>query len=251
MAQSGKSPELPASLDYWIQSRRPLVSLAFIVPLLAIYEGGVLALGPRAMRNGVDVWLRTLLDWIGFGQYFLLPLLTVSLLLAWHHLTCERWQVKPRVLSLMAAECAVLGIALLMIAHAQGRLLHSITTPFAPATMTVADWPGARMFGRLVGFFGAGIYEEVLFRLLMLPAAAAAIKMLGGSPRMCVVGAIAATSLLFSAAHYIGPQGEALQWFSFAFRLLAGGFFAMLFVYRGFGIAAGTHALYDIFAGLW
>ena len=37
---------LPVSLEYLRESRRPLVSLAFVLPLLALYEGGVLYLGP-------------------------------------------------------------------------------------------------------------------------------------------------------------------------------------------------------------
>ena len=77
----------PLSPEYLEQSRRPLVSLAFIVPLLATYEGGVIYLGPAALRNGADIWLRHLLGLVGFGQYFLLPALTVGLLLAWHHMT--------------------------------------------------------------------------------------------------------------------------------------------------------------------
>ena len=40
-----------------------------------------------------------------------------------------------------------------------------------------------------------------------------------------------------------------MEWFSASFRCLAGIFFATLFVYRGFGIAAGTHALYDVLVG--
>jgi membrane protease YdiL (CAAX protease family) len=74
--------------------------------------------------------------------------------------------------------------------------------------------------------------------------------MVGGSLRQRNLGAVVLTSLLFSAAHYLGPQGDRLELFSFVFRFVAGGFFALLFVYRGFGIAAGTHALYDIFVGL-
>jgi hypothetical protein len=58
------------------------------------------------------------------------------------------------------------------------------------------------------------------------------------------------TSLLFSAAHYIGPLGDAFELYSFAFRALAGIFFATLFVVRGFGIAAGAHAAYDMLVGL-
>ena len=36
---------------YWAESTRPLVSLAFVAPMLIMYEGGMLLLGPDAMRN--------------------------------------------------------------------------------------------------------------------------------------------------------------------------------------------------------
>lgn len=56
------------------------------------------------------------------------------------------------------------------------------------------------------------------------------------------------TSLLFAAAHYriVWPGGDDFQWFSFTFRFLAGMYFSVVFIYRGFGIAAGSHAAYDI-----
>jgi len=104
--------------------------------------------------------------------------------------------------------------------------------------------------GKLIGFVGAGIYEEVLFRLMMLPLTAWALRLASFSPRQALVGAVVLTSLLFSTAHYIGPHGQELDAATFLFRFIAGGFFAVLFVYRGFGIAAGTHALYDILVGL-
>jgi membrane protease YdiL (CAAX protease family) len=72
-----------------------------------------------------------------------------------------------------------------------------------------------------------------------------------------VVIAVLLTSLAFAAAHYAGPYGEPVQlfcstfWFSFSFRFLAGVFFGTLFVYRGFGVAAGTHAGYDILVGVF
>ena len=64
--------------NYWIQSRRPVVSLVFIAPLLVIYEGGVLLWG---VQNGADAWMRQFLDLMGFSQHLLLPLLTVCVLL--------------------------------------------------------------------------------------------------------------------------------------------------------------------------
>jgi membrane protease YdiL (CAAX protease family) len=58
------------------------------------------------------------------------------------------------------------------------------------------------------------------------------------------------SSVLFSLAHYVGPLGDAFAIYSFTFRFLAGLFFAILFTVRGFGIAAGSHAVYDILVGL-
>lgn len=235
---------------YWQQSRRPLTCLAFVAPLLVLYEAGVLWLGPQAMRNGADVWLRQFLDLLGFGQYFLLPLLTVAILLGWHHTTGQKWQVVPGVLYTMFAECLLLALALVVIARLQGALLSMFVTAQpdwrVPASLSAAI--GAT--GKLIAYFGAGIYEEVLFRLMLLPLAVWGLRLAGCGPRLSLIGAIVATSLLFSAAHYIGPQGQPLDVSTFVFRSVAGGFFAVLFVYRGFGIAAGTHALYDILVGL-
>jgi membrane protease YdiL (CAAX protease family) len=111
-----------------------------------------------------------------------------------------------------------------------------------------AGAPSQGFIANVVGFLGAGIYEELLFRLLLLPVVAAGLKLAGAGPEKQIVGAVIITSLLFSAAHYIGPY-ESWSLFSFVFRFLAGAFFAVLFVARGFGIAAGTHALFDIFVG--
>jgi membrane protease YdiL (CAAX protease family) len=263
-------PRWPYVAEYWRQSQRPLVSLAFILPLLALYEGGVVWLGPAAMRNGADVWLRRLLDQFGFGQYFLLPALTVSLLLAWHHTTQERWRVSRDVLVGMYVESSLLAVVLLGIGLAQrslSHLAHSQLTlsqsalpgsfpalvesdALRPALTAVAGrdaWPWA---ARLVAFCGAGIYEEVLFRLILVPVVGALVALLALERQWCVAAAVVVTSVAFSAAHYVGAQGEAFDWFSFSFRFLAGVFFALLFVRRGFGIAAGTHALYDIFVGV-
>ena len=120
------------------------------------------------------------------------------------------------------------------------------------AAIATASWSDAvtSVTGKVISFFGAGIYEEVMFRLMLLPLAAWALRWAGCGPRQALVAAVALTSLLFSAAHYIGPHGQMFDAATFLFRFIAGAFFAVLFVYRGFGIAAGTHAFYDILVGL-
>jgi hypothetical protein len=255
MTSKRPSNQVPGSgtvLGYWRQSRRPLAALAFVVPLLVLYEGGVILLGAQAVRNGADVWLRQVLDVFGFGQYFLLPAATVGLLLAWHHVTRERWQLSATVVYVMFAECAVLGLVLLGFGRLHGLVIQGtlLAGPGGGRVQMAMPWllaPRAAILGRLLGFVGAGVYEEMLFRLLLLPPMSQFAKHFGAQRGLRVASAVILTSVLFSTAHYVGPHGEPFDLSTFWFRFMAGGFFAMLFVYRGFGIAAGTHAMYDIF----
>lgn len=242
------SPPLRA---YWTESARPLNGLVFVAPMLVAYELGVIALGPRALRNGADVWLRSLLDHAGLGQYFLLPLLTCGVLLAWHHLRHDQWRCDSLTLLGMAFESA--GLALLLLGAAQ------LVSQWLPPPVQAAGLGPSRsaVLGRLVGYLGAGIYEELLFRLLLLPMVARALQGTGFDRRASLLWAIGLTSLVFAAAHYefrtvlfghsFSYRGELFDPLTFAFRWLAGVFFSLLFVHRGFGIAAGAHALYDIF----
>ena len=225
--------------NYWALSRMPLTSLVFILPLVLAYVGGVLLLGRSSPRNGADVWLRHLLDAIGFGEYFLLPVLTILGLLAWQHVEYDRWRFNPWVLVGMAAECCLLAVVLVGVARLQNRLWPLLLEPGLEG-----------IFARFIGFCGAGLYEEVLFRLLMLPAVAWGLGRIGTPPGPSIAWSAILTSLLFSAAHYVGPLGDSFQLYSFTFRTVAGLFFALLFIVRGFGIAAGTHAAYDMLVAL-
>lgn len=228
----------PLAETYWSMSRTPLTSLVFTLPLVAAYEGGVLLLGRGTARNGADVWLRTLLDQAGFGEYFLLPVLTIVGLLAWHHVEHDRWKWSSGVLAGMFLECWFWAVILQGIARLQDR------------SWPLAAGVGESLLSRFVAFCGAGLYEEVLFRLLLMPALAWIFGRLGAGPTAAAVQAVIGSSLLFSLAHYIGPLGDTFDPYSFTFRFLAGGFFAVLFSLRGFGIAAGSHAAYDMLVGL-
>jgi membrane protease YdiL (CAAX protease family) len=249
MASTANTAEQSASAppSYWEEAARPLASLAFVAPILLIYEVGVLVLGPQALRNGADVWLRQLLDLIGFGQYFLLPVLTCAILAAWHHTSQQQWRVRCSVLGGMGIESMAFGFLLLAVAQLQASLFSSLPAAFA---CSAGDADGGHIAARLVGYCGAGIYEELLFRLMLLPAAMVGLRWAGASRRLSIVLAVAITSVLFSAAHYefFTHSGYAFDWFSFLFRCVAGVCFSALFLLRGFGIAAGAHALYDVYA---
>lgn len=234
-----------------------MTSLVFIAPLLAAYEIGVLAMGPESVRNGADVWLRELLHWMGFGQYFLLPALTVCILLCWHYTTRQPWRLTSGILSGMFAECLLLAFGLRLILELQGAVFQVIVSPVGPSGGPAASLDVSGTARHAVGFLGAGVYEELLFRLMLLPAVGWTLERFGVGRHASVFVAVVSTSFAFAAAHYVGAHGEALGWahfafwFSLTFRFLAGVFFATLFVYRGFGIAAGTHAAYDLLVGLF
>jgi membrane protease YdiL (CAAX protease family) len=94
---------------------------------------------------------------------------------------------------------------------------------------------------------GAGFYEELVFRVLLVGTLAGIFHASGFDRRKAGIFAALLAALLFSAFHYIGPYGDAWRAPSFIFRFLAGLAFSALFLLRGFGIAAWTHALYDVF----
>jgi membrane protease YdiL (CAAX protease family) len=222
---------------YWVESRRPLASLVFIAPLLIIYEVGVLWLG--VSPNGAHDLMQRFLDLFGFSQYvlrLLLPGLIVAILLGWHYLTRQPWRLSAGIiLPAMAAEAIVLGLCVRVMAFAQDSVL--------------ALGIGEKV-QNAIGYLGAGIYEELLFRLILLSLLIWVFRRGGASPRISMIVAVALSSLLFSAAHNVGPAREPFQAFAFIFRTLAGVFFSLVYVYRGFGIAAGSHAAYDILVGV-
>jgi hypothetical protein len=95
---------------------------------------------------------------------------------------------------------------------------------------------------------GAGIYEELLFRVVLVSGLALLATRVFRWPRTRAnLFAVVLGALIFSAFHYIGPYGEPLRLDSFTFRAVAGLLFSGLYVLRGFGITAWTHALYDVF----
>ncbi len=236
--------------DYWNATRRPISCLVFLAPLLAAYEAGVYLVGGSdadAVRNGADAWMRGGLEYLGLNRPWLLPAMIVAGLLIWQIARSEPWRLSWTTLGGMLAESLLFALALVVIGTVESQLFRQAA---AGAGRAAAAVPTARVAGLAVVFVGAGIYEEVLFRLFLLPASAALFRGGGLGSGSAAGLAILATSLAFSIAHYVGPAGEAFHLFTFVFRTVAGLFFAALFVLRGFGIAVGAHAAYDIVVGL-
>ena len=233
--------------SYWDLARTPWCCLLFLLPLLAIYEVGVLSITTASVRNGADVWLRTALAGLGYQVPWPLPALVISSLLVWQWAGRFRWVCQWDTLVGMAAESLLFAFVLIVLGQMQD-LLFQHTGQWLMMQVSAADQP--QTWPLTVSYLGAGIYEEVLFRLLAIPVCYALGRILLFSQSSATVFSWILSSVLFSLAHYIGPGAEPWLWFSFCFRLLAGLYFAGLFVTRGFGITVGCHAAYDVLVGI-
>jgi len=235
--------------NYWSQSRRPLTSLFLAAPLLLAYELGLIFLDRNDVANGAEALLNWFLRLLGFSIYFLLPGLTVAILLAWHHLLRQPWRVSHRVLAIMVVECGLWAVGLWLVWQLQMIVVQTIQLDARPSVTASLGDLHSRL-GKIAGYCGAGVYEELLFRLIFLSAVIALLRWLHLSRRESVIVGIGLASVVFSAAHYIGPWALPFDLATFIFRCIAGAYFALLFRYRGFGIAAGAHAGYDVLVGM-
>jgi len=240
----------PGVIDYWSDARTPLSSLLFLIPWIVVYEFGVLVMGqdqPDVVRNGADFWMRSVLSHLGFGNGLLLPVIVVSMLLTWHILRKNPWQVRFETQVGMLAESILLAIGLVAVGQCHDILFRQMASEVAHGdSMLNSVGPVTRA----VSFIGAGVYEEVMFRLLLVPAAFMVFRMFEFPSKWAAAMAAVCTSFLFAMAHHIGPSAEALNLFAFTFRAAAGLFFAGIFLLRGFGITVGCHAAYDLLVGV-
>jgi membrane protease YdiL (CAAX protease family) len=228
---------------YFQLSRTPHYSLVFAIPLLIAYEGFALFLNHSdlyGIRNSADVFLKLFLAYmgirgfIGFGAAMIVALILVRVAGGGLRLGAIRFGV----LLWMLAESLVYSLVFGSIVGAITRLL--LAQPF----------PLSRSAQILVSL-GAGIYEEFVFRVLLLGILVFFLRRLLRlqQPRAYGVAAVLG-AVLFSTFHYIGPFGDPWQFPSFVFRFIAGLILTGLYFARGYGITAYTHSLYDLWIAL-
>jgi membrane protease YdiL (CAAX protease family) len=238
---------MPSSCSYFQATRHPWPCLLFLVPLLLSYEGGVLWLNaahPEAVRNGADTWFRWGLEAFGLEQMYAAPALILVVLLGW---SLVRMEDRPddflSIWTGMVVESVLFAVGLWGISRGLRPFLFRLGVE-----LTLPS-PGRQVAGQIITFVGAGIYEEMLFRLVLFAGLRWLLEFLGAPPPLPFLGAAAVSATLFSAAHHLGPQGEVFIGYVYLFRTLAGLYFACVFQLRGFGVAVGAHALYDVLVG--
>ena len=240
--------------SYWQASQAPRYSLLFALPLLVLYQ--VLAAlqsqggggGPEAgLRNGADVILQSLFIAVAgaWGPVlFMACLIAVGLWLVVRDLHRHAGTLRPTVFLRMLGESTLLALLFgIVVGTITAKLLSPLGALAIPAPPREIGW-----WTKLMLSLGAGLYEELLFRVVLVALLATfAQQLFGWRPWHAGAFATILGAAIFSAFHYIGPYGDRLTLYSFTFRMIAGIFFSALYLLRGFGITAWTHALYDVF----
>lgn len=245
----------PSRSSYLQATRAPRYSLTFALPLLALYELFAFTLSGDAIagvRNGADVLLKSL--FIALGGRTGLTVFAVLLLGggAWWavHDARRHGGVRARVLVGMLGESVLYAILLGGVAAG---LTSWLLSGGVPLVLTQADggFHTLDLPTQLTISLGAGFYEELLFRVLLVSGLALLVsRLVGWTAVGAGVFAAVAGALIFSAFHYVGPYGDPWRLESFTFRAIAGLLFSGLYLTRGFGITAWAHALYDVFLSL-
>ena len=223
---------------YLHQSELPLTSLAFLLPLIVVYEIGTryfttAALHGREQQIIAFTMLQRFFRLFGVNGQHLPALAVGTILLAWHLARQDRWQVQFSTLVGMAAESILLALPLIALSRELARYF-----PLAALSSTTKDV--------MIMSLGAGVYEELVFRLALFAILSLIVKdTLRLRPAWSSLWVVVLSSVAFAGYHYLSPL-EHFQWRSFLFRTAAGTYFGLLFLFRGFGITAGSHAAYDI-----
>lgn len=209
-------------------------SLIAIFPLFLIYEIGV-AFTPA--MNGVDFVSRNLFALVDYSRkdYLLIHGSLGLAFLIYLFVSRKRASHPIRRFPPMLAESIVYALTLGAFIVFVMRKLLGIEPSLAAGGLT-----------NVLLSFGAGVHEELVFRLGVCAGGAALLRLIGVRHALAVAAAFLVSSMLFSAAHHIGPMGEPFALPVFIYRTLAGLIFATIFYYRSLAHAAYTHALYDV-----
>lgn len=236
-APAKKKDERPQGFIGYLKHRHdPLTSLLLTVPVFLIYHLGILVMD---MRNGVDLVSgltftlleHSLLAYVGVTIGYAVAIGLAVFILR------RQGKIRPAEFLPMLGESAVLAVLMTFVVRW--------------TTNQLFDWQiGGTTMGpleKLVMAAGAGFHEELVFRVGLFAGGTWLLTKLAkvAEWKAAVVAGVA-SSLVFSAIHYIGPFGDDWSIVSFTFRALAGMYLAGVYRLRGFAVAVYTHAIYDV-----
>jgi membrane protease YdiL (CAAX protease family) len=279
--------------SYLDRTARPIYALAYLIPFILFYELGTILINPNTLSQSMQqsqirvvafVWIRNMIEYLGFSvraSWIATPLVVIIILLTLQLTSKTKWRIKITDFLPMTLECIILAVPLIILSMLFNRQIGSSNQfSFFDSALGITDQfrvlganliscaannapqasgsdPASVLFVDIVTGIGAGIYEELVFRLILISLLMLFFQdFLNISLKNSVLLSILISAALFSTYHHFFfingtlGVGEAFSTPKFIFRMIAGVYFAVLFAIRGFGITAGCHAFYDIIAAV-
>ncbi len=248
-----------ADAGYVLRSQQPLEILFFLLPLVLFYEIGLLSIlrfEGMVLDNKAHDAIRRVFDAVGIDASAMsLPVLSlpgillVVILLVWQALSRRRWQVDLRTVGLMALESALLAVPLVVLAQLVVQAFASgvpaaSAAAAAAAPVSLAELP---VLGRLAVSIGAGLYEELIFRMALIAVLhTLLVDLLRWKEGPAITVSVLLAAVAFAVYHPLRDATGAIDWPKAVAYLVIGAYFGAVFAFRGFGIVVGVHAAYDI-----
>jgi len=223
---------------YFTESRSLSLGIVSILPLVLVYHLGIVRAG-SSVRNLAEVWLEGPLGLVGLqaAQVLNAAIVIALAIVLWRS---DRTGMPSLLVALvMVAEAALYA---LLLHRSSVVLTHVVYDGTRQVFFAIRLRPPAELMLAL----GAGVYEELLFRLLLIGGVSTVLQKLclWSVPRSLAVSLVV-SSLLFSLVHHVGALGEPFDGYVFAYRAVCGLLLGLIYLTRGFGMAVWTHAIYN------
>lgn len=202
-------------------------SLVLVFPLLLAYQLAILVTPAVAATDPVSRALYSLCG--GRTGYLLAQAAIAGGFLYWLHASGRARLLALAVVAPVALESLLLALLL-----------------WLGLPLLVHQALGLGVGTSVISALGAGVYEELVFRGLLLGGLVRVGRAAGVAPRLLPVLAISLAALGFSFAHHVGAAGEAWTASAFAFRALAGLALGAALWLRSLAHAVYAHVLYDV-----
>lgn len=242
------APNLGASsrAGYFELSRGAWHSLLFVLPLVVLFElGSMLYLSQLDSTVSAFRLIGRFYNALGAYGIHLPALALVTVLLVQHVMSHASWRIRWVVPPAMLIESAIWTAPLLVLALMLGPEAAAQVAQEPAQPTSIHDWPWQ---ARMTVAIGAGLYEELLFRMLLIAVIhLVATDLLRLSSGIGAMLALVLSSLAFAFYHDVWAGGG-LDLARVSFFALSGLFFGGIYLARGFGVVVGLHVMYDVLA---
>ena len=226
-------------MRYFQYSKNILSSLLFIFPLIILYEFIAFFKFNNTdiiIRNTADTILRDFIRLFSDNVFLIQSIIILFFLISYYiynNKSKNSHTFNIKYFSFMYIEGFLYGLLLVYV-------LNGLNVFARLDTFQYNDY--------IISFYlclGAGIWEEILFRLIIFNLIMYLTSYLSNNNFLPLLLSIFISSIIFSLFHYIGTFSDTFSLYSFIIRFVGGVYLALIYYYRGIGIAMFSHFIYD------